>query len=75
VDGEPPQAGRAGIPQPAQGEQLAAFEFAVDIGEAATKARLDAGERRPALALAGAQPLAERGLGGLGDVLVATDLS
>src|SRR4029453_12523208 len=69
VDGEPPQAGRAGIPQPAQREQLAALELTVDVGEAATEPHLDAGERWPALASLGAEPLAERGLGRLGDGL------
>src|ERR671925_2189631 len=58
VNGEPPQAGRAGIAQPAQREQLAAVEFAVHIGEGAPEARMGADQRRPALPLAGAQPLA-----------------
>src|SRR6266571_9343386 len=67
VDGEPPQAGRAGIPQPAQGQHLAVGQLAVDVGEAAPEPHVDSGEPGPAFPLALAEPLAERGLGGLGD--------
>jgi hypothetical protein len=43
------------------------MHLSVDVGEAATEARLDGGQARPALALAGSEPLPERGLGRFGD--------
>ncbi len=43
------------------------MQLSVDVGEAATEARLDGGQARPALALAGSEPLPERGLGRIRD--------
>jgi hypothetical protein len=57
VDGKPPQAGGAAVAQPAQRQELAALEFAVDVGEPAAEADIDAGQAGPALPLALAQPL------------------
>jgi hypothetical protein len=42
-------------------------EFPVEVGEPPAEADGDASQARPALALPLAQPLAKRGLGGLGD--------
>src|SRR5215212_5920223 len=59
VDGESQQVGRACVAQPAQRQHLPAAELAVDVGEAASEPHLDAGQRWPALASLGAEPLAE----------------
>jgi hypothetical protein len=53
VDRKAPGAGRAGIAQPAQRQDLAIGQVAVDVGELATKAHPDRGQAWPALALAG----------------------
>jgi hypothetical protein len=52
VDGKPPQAGRAALAQPAQRQDLAGVEFAVEVGEAAAEADDDTGQAGPPLALA-----------------------
>src|SRR6266508_254148 len=67
VDGKPPQARGAAVTQPAQWQDLAALEVAVDVGEAAAESDGDAGQAGPALPLASSEPLAKGGLGGLGD--------
>jgi hypothetical protein len=50
--------GGAAVAQPAQRQDLAAFEFAFDVGEAAAEADGDAGKARPTHPLALAEPLA-----------------
>ena len=64
-DGELPLAGRADIAQSAQLERGAIGQRGVDVAEGPAVADVQAGDLRPAVAGAGAQPLLQGGLGGV----------